>query len=326
MIEFLASESWIKPQIDFLVVLQNIRTEHFEFLNEFFLSVTVLGEFWLPTLICSIVYWCIDSKKGVFLFSLMGVEFVVAHFLKMIACVYRPWILSDRVKPVDIAMVYAKGYSFPSGHSITSASILGGVAYAFRKYKILSILLIIAVLLVGFSRMWLGVHTPQDVFVGLIIGFGLVFCMSKIIDWAEKDTKRYLYLMLILNSIVFLAFIYVHYFNHYPVDYVDGKILVDYQHMFEVAMCCWGYALGLANGVMLCRRFLPFIASEGSLAKKILRGVIGAASVLFLLNYAVEYSFLNVKDYKIAFLIPFVVGIFITLIYPAIFVRAKWLR
>ena len=174
--------------------------------------------------------------------------------------------------------------------------------------------------------MWLGVHTPQDVIVGLAVGFTLVFCVSKIIDWAEKNNNRYLYLMLILNFTVILAFIYVRYFNSYPVDYVDGKVLVDYNHMFNVAMCCWGYALGVANGVMLCRRFLPFNAADGSLSAKILRGIIGSVCVLFLLNCAVQYSFLNVKDFRIAFTIPFFVGLFITLFYPAIFLKVKFLK
>ena len=72
MIEILSNSEWIRPQIDFLVYLQNIKINCPDILDKFFLSVTIFGEFWLPTLICAIVYWCIDFKAGLYLFSLAG--------------------------------------------------------------------------------------------------------------------------------------------------------------------------------------------------------------------------------------------------------------
>lgn len=139
MIDFLSDPSWIRPQMDFLLFLQNIRTACPEIIDKLFLSITVFGEFWLPTIICAVVYWCIDFRSGIYLFSLESLNTLIAHFFKMIACVYRPWILDNRIQPSKLAVPFAKGYSFPSGHSLMSSSVWGGVAYLCGKNKIVSL-------------------------------------------------------------------------------------------------------------------------------------------------------------------------------------------
>ena len=127
----------------------------------------------------------------------------------MIACVYRPWVLSDKIHPSELAIPFAKGYSFPSGHSSMSSSVIGGLAYLLKRKKLICILLICLVLLIGFSRLWLGVHTPQDVICGLLIGFSLVFAVNKIIDWAEEKPNRYLFLTLLTDVLTALSIIYI---------------------------------------------------------------------------------------------------------------------
>lgn len=320
MIEFLSSNDWIRPQIDFLLFLQNIRVENFEFLNKFFLSVTILGELWLPTIICAVIYWCIDFGAGFRLFSLFGLEMFFTQFFKMIACVYRPWILSDKIKPVDLAITAAKGYSFPSGHSATSSSVLGGVAYLYRKNKILCTFLILTVLLVGFSRMWLGVHTPQDVIVGLTIGFSLVFLISFIFNKLDKTKNGYLYFLVLADILAIAALIYVCYFNQYRIDYIEGQLLVNPAKSIYNFIVCYGYALGLFNGAVICKRFFEFDAKVGSNKSKILRGVIGSVIILLLLKFGMTYIFHNALNYKTAMFISFLIGIFITLFYPLIFI------
>ena len=54
MIECLSNPDWITPQMDFLVFLQNIRINCSDIIDKIFLSITIFGEFWLPTLICGI--------------------------------------------------------------------------------------------------------------------------------------------------------------------------------------------------------------------------------------------------------------------------------
>ena len=323
MIEHLSNECWINTQIDFLLFLQNIRTSHFNYLNDLFLSITIIGEFWLPTVICAIVYWCIDLKAGIYLFSLSSINMFFAHLFKMLACVYRPWVLSEKIHPVDKAIALAAGYSFPSGHSAQASALLGGLAFLNRKKVWLAVLLVLFVFLVGFSRMWLGVHTPQDVIVGFLIGFSLVFILNSVINWAEKNPNRYLYLLGLLNTAIILVLIYICYFNCYPMDYVNGKLLVDPHHSVQVSIYCFAYVSGVLSGAFLCRRYFPYNPKDGSIKERFSRGIIGAAIVIILFKLAMKYLFCGACDFKIVFLLSFLSGFFITAIYPFIFSKIK---
>ena len=323
MIDFFSNPSWINPQIDFLLFLQNIRIAHFEAFNKIFLSITIFGELWLPTLVCAIVYWCIDFRSGIYLFSLDGCNAIITHFAKMIACVYRPWILSDKMCPVPDAVEFAKGYSFPSGHSAKASSVFGGVAFLQRHHIVRCVLLILLILLVGFSRLWLGVHTPQDVIFGFLTGFALVIVMHFVINWAEKDKNRYLYLLGIVNSFAILALIYVCYFNTYRIDYVNGELLVNpYKQMYAMIVCV-GYALGLINGAFLTRRFLPFNPKEGSKKVRIIRGLIGGTLLVLIMRNVLQPIFFSMMDFKIAMFFAIIIGFSITFVYPIIFTFAE---
>lgn len=324
MIDCLSNPTWITPQIDFLLFLQNVRLNCSQMIDKFFLSVTILGELWLPTLICAITYWCVDFKAGLYLFSLEGVNCMLTHFFKMLACVYRPWVIDNRIRPSELAIPFARGYSFPSGHSSMSSSVLGGAAYLMHKDKIRCVMLIGLIILVGFSRLWLGVHTPQDVVCGLLTGLILVFVINRIINFLEKDKKRYIYAGLFINVLAICAIIYAFYFNTYRTDCISGQLLVDPLRFKYLMATTFGYSLGIINGCILCRILIPFNPQEASLKNKIVRGVIGGVIILLLLKYMITYIAVNISDFKIAFLLEFIMGIFITLIYPFIFTKLKF--
>lgn len=319
MIDCLSNPSWLNPQIDFLLFLQNIRIAQPEFIDKFFLSITIFGEFWLPTLICAIVYWCIDFKAGLYLFTLEGFNSVITHFLKMLACVYRPWVLSDKIHPSKLAVPFAKGYSFPSGHSAMSSSVLGGTAFILRRKPIICILLICLILLIGFSRLWLGVHTPQDVVCGLLIGLASIFIVDRIINYAEKRQNRYLILAFILNITVALILLYICRFNTYRTDYVSGELLVNPAKSIYSTVVIYGYLLGLLNGAFLCRRFFPFDPHKTTIKNRITIGIIGSIFIVVGLKNIVGYIIMNELPTKIVFLAMFITGLFITLLYPIIF-------
>lgn len=321
MIDFLSNPDWIRPQMDFLVFIQNIRINSSIIFDKLFLLITIFGEIWLPTLICAIVYWCIDFRAGVYLLSLESFNRFFAHFFKMAACVYRPWVLDSRIHPSELAIPFAKGYSFPSGHSAMSSSVFGGLAYLLRKNKIVSIALICLVLLIGFSRLWLGVHSPQDVVCGLLIGFVLVFAVKPVLEWAEKDSKRYIILLAVIDITVIAALIYIYFFAEYRMDYVSGTLLVNPQKLKYNTVIEFGNALGLINGSFLCARFCPFDPKEVPLKQRVIRGIIGAIGLIIMLKFIFSYIFMNCIRIRYALSITFLIGIMITLIYPVIFTK-----
>lgn len=323
MIDCLSSPEWISPQINCLLFLQNYRTGILENFDPFFLSVTIFGEFWLPTLICAITYWCIDFRAGIYLCTMEGLNVFLAHFLKMIACVYRPWVLDNRIHPSELAIPFAKGYSCPSGHSAMSSSVLGGVAYLLRKHKFLCLFLIFIILLVGFSRLWLGVHTPQDVISGFSIGLILIFAVNSLINWAEKEKNRYLQILGVVNILAILGLVYIIYFNTYRIDYIGKELLVNPLKQIYVTIVVYAYTLGFLNGCFLCRRFFPFNPKEVSVKRRIARGIIGGIAILLVLKFVLAHIIMTVISLKIAVPIMFIIGLSITLIYPVIFIHSR---
>jgi len=79
-------------------------------------------------------------------------------------------------------------YSFPSGHAVASAALYGLLAvflwrWGHRGWAVFSVLW---VLLVGFSRIYLGVHYPSDVLASLALGSVWLFAMVSGYDWAMR--------------------------------------------------------------------------------------------------------------------------------------------
>ena len=168
-----------------------------------------------------------------------------------------------------------------------------------------------------FSRLWLGVHTPQDVIAGFLISVFLIFAIKPIIQWCEKKHNRYLYLLTILDTLAALALSFICY-KHYPMDYINGKLIVNPTSSIYASVTCYGYALGLLNGALLCRRFFPF-NTEISIKNKILRGFFGLIILLIIFQLMSKYLFTFNQDCKTIFIIIFIFGFIITGLYPLIF-------
>ena len=315
MIEGFNYTHLLNLQLDFLLWLQNIRICHNE-LNQFFLWLTKFGEFYVPSLICLTIYWCFNLIDGVYLFSLFYANVFFAQLIKMLACIYRPWILCDKIKPPAEAIRGAGGYSFPSGHSSKVASVFGGIAVIYKN-KFVTTLVILLILSIMFSRMWLGVHTPQDVIVGFLVGIIFVFILKSFINWIEKGKNRYLYFMAIIDILTVATFIYIVH-KPYPTNYIAGKLIVNPSSSIYATTICLSYPLGLLNGVFLCRRFFPF-KTNISIYKKILRGILGILLLNFLFDIMNKCFWGVSHNYVFTFCVMFIFGFILTAIYPLFF-------
>ncbi len=157
---------------------------------------TMLGEELLLIAVLAFIYWCYDKEFA----KLMGAGIVVGlvgnALVKNIALRRRPYFDHEGIKclkPVhagsDIYDIAAQGYSFPSGHATNSAMIYWGLLS--RKYergaKAIRTVFVLLPILVGLSRIALGVHYPTDVIVGWIMGGAIAFLFpilqSKIERW-----------------------------------------------------------------------------------------------------------------------------------------------
>lgn len=314
-------ENFLNWQIDYLLMLQNFREATNGILNPFFMFITTLGEFIFPTMLAAIIYWCINNRWGMYIFWNWSIGQFVCQFLKSLACIYRPWVLDSRIIPIDGAIKMAGGYSFPSGHTQAAVGIWGAMAVCFKN-KFITAFLIILILLIGFSRNYIGVHTPQDVIVSLFVGIVVLIFSAKLMDWVDKGKNRDIitFIGVILSSIALVVYEFT---KTYPLDYVNGELLVDPMKMQMYTFPKIGLLIGFFTGWILNRRFIGFDAIVGSSGQKVLRGVIGLA----LLSLVFEKSRILFEFYDeprlTMFMSAFLSSLFITGIYPAIIVYIR---
>ena len=102
--------------------------------------------------------------------------------------------LVERPRPDDIVhLVHAGGFSFPSGHSITSMFVFGMLIYLVRTNmqnrhaaNILTVVLAIPMVCIGLSRIYLGVHYPTDVLAGWSLGIVMIAVVSAVFGGSSR--------------------------------------------------------------------------------------------------------------------------------------------
>lgn len=145
-----------------LEILRNIQSIANPFLDILFQLITICGEQMVLVLIISIIYWVKDKKFGEYIAYAVLTSVLVNCVVKDIFKFKRP-IGEEGIR--TLREKTATGYSFPSGHTQGAGSFYGAMAIYIKK-KVMYIIAIIMIILIGFSRLYLGVHYPKDVIVG----------------------------------------------------------------------------------------------------------------------------------------------------------------
>jgi len=158
--------------LNFIIMVQQIDTP---LLDSFFRAVTSLGDELFYLLLFPFLLWCVDFYLGI----RVGIIFLLSVYLntglKEIFQQPRPF----EILP-EIQKVHASGYGFPSGHAQSSLVVWGSIAY-WKKQIWIRNLSVLLILLIGFSRIYLGVHFPTDILGGWLIG-GLILFLSYFIS------------------------------------------------------------------------------------------------------------------------------------------------
>ena len=297
--------------IEYLLWLQNFREATGNVLTPFmiWLSDFVHGGFLLVPVF---VYWCINKRGGMFLMLSMAVSDFLNDILKMTFCVYRPFVRDARVIP---AVHKPSSYSFPSGHVMTAAPVCVGLAVLSRKKsRLFSCLCVVMVLPVMFARNYLGVHTPQDVVVGLVAGVAMLYAVSVMMSHPEREN---MFIALgIFAVIVGVAYVSL---KSYPQDYgKNGKLLVNAVGKIGDLYLYGGSIAGLIAGRLVERKYVKFRAS-GLSVKGVTVSCVGLG-----LYYALYFT---VRKDCVKFLTPLITewgGIFVHAFVSMLFVAAVW--
>jgi membrane-associated phospholipid phosphatase len=157
--------------LNFIIMIQKINTP---LLDSFFRAITLLGDELFYLLLFPFLLWCVDFYLGI----RVGIIFLLSVYVnsgaKEIFQQPRPFDLLP-----EIQKVHASGYGFPSGHAQSSLVVWGSIAY-WKKQIWIRNLSVLLILLIGFSRIYLGVHFPTDILGGWLFG-GLILGLSYFI-------------------------------------------------------------------------------------------------------------------------------------------------
>ena len=235
--------------MDILYALEKIRTP---FWNGVMSAVTQLGGEVIFIVAAVVVFWCVSKWEGYYLMTIAFCGTVLNQFLKLICRVPRPWVRDPNFTIVESARAEATGYSFPSGHTQNAIGLFGGMArWGGRRWVRLGLTTL--ALVIAFSRMYLGVHTPADVGVSLVLAAALVLGLYPLMRRAQEK-PRYMGYVLAAMLVVSGAFVVFVETCGFPAD-------MDAENLASGIGNAWkmlGAVAGMTLAWLLDRRYIHF--------------------------------------------------------------------
>ena len=252
-----------------LYILESLRNP---LLDKLMLLVTQFGEETAFLVAAMIVFWCVDKKKGYYVMAVGFLGTLMNQFLKLTFRVPRPWVLDPEFTVVEEAVEAAAGFSFPSGHSTSAVGTFGAIGYASWNPVVKWICYGICVL-VPFSRMYLGVHTPADVLVGSALSIVMIRILSPMV-WrhSENGTKNLLTMMLSFALCLLL------FTKYYPFS-IEESQLHNLTSGSKNAYTMIGAIAGLLVAYPLERKYVNF-ETKAIWWAQILKAILGFAFVI----------------------------------------------
>lgn len=249
--------------MDILLQLEKIRNPIFTKIAENF---TFFGEHLVVIAVICALYWCYDKQIAYRITFGLFISSMIVQGLKITFRIPRPWIRSIQLHPVESVIDTATGYSFPSGHTQAGTALYGMLAMITKKF-VLRILCICLIFGVAFSRMYLGVHTLQDVATSIILTgviIVIVYQVSKV-----KFTKRLRIIVAGAIGLVSVALL-TYSLTLYANDVIELKYAMD--------SCNAAFAgLGLSLGWYLESCFIRFSVKTQGISLQLLKYIIGLA-------------------------------------------------
>lgn len=256
--------------MDILRAIAEIRNPVFD---AFFSLITRMGEEIFFLAVAIIFFWCVNKREGYFVLITGLFGTVLNQGAKLLFRIPRPWVYDPTFEVVGDAKVAATGYSFPSGHTQNVAGTLGSIA-AYKSTAKKTVVCTVLILLVAFSRMYLGVHTLLDVAVSLIFALGLILLLRPVFTEDEKFHKFMPWVVAagVLLSVGLLAFVVS----------IGGDETLDphnYESGLKNACTLMGCTIGLIPAYIVDRKWTKF-ETKAPWYAQILKIVIGLAVVL----------------------------------------------
>jgi membrane-associated phospholipid phosphatase len=234
----------------------------------FFSAITMLGSANFYVALIAIGYWTLDKRASRRTALLLLASSYTNYWLKVSLRNPRP-LPSNWLPGTE-----ASNYSLPSGHAQSSTTVWGWLSLKSGKAWIWGLSLVL-ILLIGFSRIYIGVHWLGDVLLGWAVGAVLLLTVSKLEEWTSSITSRYgadtLYLGLVVLGIVSMVL-------------TESLFTVNLAGMEDNFGSNGGFMIGLGVGLLLERRYVHFkVLEPGDRRRGVLRVVLGLALVMLVL-------------------------------------------
>ena len=262
--------------------------------------ITMLGEETIYVAILGFIYWSLNKAYGIYLGENLMTALVLNPMVKNIFDRRRPYVDHKDIKclkaveaDADINDLTAQGYSFPSGHSTNAMTLYGSLAL-YGKKRFLTVIGIVMPLLIGISRVCLGVHYPTDVLVGWLLGGIAILLTAALRRLVKTNWVRYLILLAL---------------------FIPGCFYCNSEDYFTAL----GMAIGFFAATIFEEHVVKFENTKHPL-RMVLRVVVGLG--LFLgLNAALKagFSLVGFENY-VARVIRYALNVFVLMgCYPALF-------
>lgn len=269
-----------------VALIRWLQTFSSPFLDNLFLVITSLGSTYFYMLLLPFIYWAVDRTVGRRVGGVFMASMWLNGLLKEIFSLPRP-------SPADVKVLSTEpSPGFPSGHAQGSTTLWGALALSFRRgwFTCLAVTLII---LISFSRLYLGAHFPGDVLGGLLLGLFFLWGMTAV-QKRKIGSRLSMRMKMLLYTVIPLLL--------FPL----------YQNSAQEQLI--GFFIGFFTADLLTDYVAPFVPRV-SLKQQILKLVIGYAGFIALIVLHVLFlpvGLPSVFGYSL-------IGVWIALLAPAIF-------
>jgi membrane-associated phospholipid phosphatase len=262
--------------IRFIQALQTFSPALDDLMNGF----TFLGRIEFYLVLIPFIYWAVDRRIGFrALLILIYTDFIASSF-KLLFHEPRPYWVGD-VK----ALSTETSYGIPSSHASDSLAV-GGYLISKVKQNWARWLIGIVVFFVAFSRLYLGVHFPQDTLFGWLIGFTMLWAFSKwekpVRDWLNTQSLSVQIGLGFLCSLLMAVtgFIIRSIISGTP-DPAEWSSFSTEARNINGFITLGGAVFGTYTGYALMRKYASFSA-KGTRGLRVARYVVGIIGLLVL--------------------------------------------
>lgn len=249
-----------------------------------------------------LVIWSIDYRIGCRLVLLLVSTLFVNSLVKDLLAQPRPFQVDDRIVSAG-----EHGYGLPSGHA-QLVVVFWGVLAAWLQNKWFWLVAVLIMFLMGFSRVYLGVHFPTDIIGGWALGLVTLILYMRYVDafeaWARAlGWRRQVSLVVAISFLMALP----------GSDSFEAVLIV----------CLAGFFLGSGLGMVLAAAGDLDFDGRGAVWRRLLRYVVGMSGTLALI-YLMREKIPGAEGFigsVILYVELAVVGFWVSYVAPCLFSR-----